>query len=670
MVKHSGILRFILFALLFLVGWKVADKVIFPKEESPTALETALRAAGDNRKELEKVLRHYREHPEDSLKYKAACFLIENMTLYAYPVAKQLENYKSYYAWLKTDPAKSPEDIADSVKNVFGPLGVVQKKSDINEVDSAYLCHNIEWAFKVWREQPWGKNVPFDMFCEYILPYRIDDEPRVEWRERYYEKYNHLLDAFRMSDALDVEDPIVAANYLIRKLPDTSFRFTSTVPVSFGHVGPDHVEYMTGTCREVTDFAVYLFRALGIPCTVDWVIQREGNNASHYWLVAWDKTGEDYVTDFPFPLERGRKNWWFVWDISGKVYRHTYSINREMYKAMAAFGERVYAFGRLPMCKDVTLFYGKSYKKELKIPSTHIYKEKRKGKIAYLCQSSRERWVPVDWTEYDPGNLVFRNIKKGGVMRAATYEGGNLCFVTDPFYVDRQTNEIHYYSAGEEKQDVVLYAKCNINTEDFFRNRMIGGVFEASNCADFAEKDTLFVIQQRPDRLNTTVRSWSKKQYRYFRYVGPRGAHCNIAELALYQPNDTAALRGQVIGTPGCFQRDGSHEYPNVFDGKSWTSFDYIEPDGGWVGLDVGRAVEVERIVYTPRNRDNYIRRGDMFELFYCDGDWKSVGLVRATSDSLVYRNVPKNVLLFLRNHTRGVDERIFTYEKGSQQWK
>ena len=39
-------------------------------------LQYALELSGDNRPELEKVLAHYRD---DSLKYVAACFLIENM---------------------------------------------------------------------------------------------------------------------------------------------------------------------------------------------------------------------------------------------------------------------------------------------------------------------------------------------------------------------------------------------------------------------------------------------------------------------------------------------------------------------------------------------------------------------------------------------------------------
>ena len=54
---------------------------------------------------------------------------------------------------------------------------MLTRKKDIEVVDSAFLVEHIEWAFKVWKEQPWGGNVTFDDFCEYILPYRIGDEP-------------------------------------------------------------------------------------------------------------------------------------------------------------------------------------------------------------------------------------------------------------------------------------------------------------------------------------------------------------------------------------------------------------------------------------------------------------------------------------------------------------
>lgn len=206
--------------------------------------------------------------------------------------------------------------------------------------------------------------------------------------------------------------------------------------------------------------------------------------------------------------------------------------------------------------------------------------------------------------------------------------------------------------------------------ENLLRDRMIGGVFEGSNQSDFSEKDTLFIIQDKPGRLNMAVRSWSDKEYRYIRYVGPPNGHCDVAEIAFYGKSDTMALSGKVMGTPGCWGHDGKHEYTNAFDGKTWTSFDYSEPTGGWTGLDLGRKMQIDRIIYTPRNGDNYVRPGDSYELFYCDQDWKSAGKIKATADSLAFRDIPENVLLFLRNYTRGVDERIFIYENGIQQWK
>lgn len=57
------------------------------KEKSSSSifiLEVALYQVGDNCVELEKVLSRYKMFPKDSLKYKTACFLIENMPYYTY----------------------------------------------------------------------------------------------------------------------------------------------------------------------------------------------------------------------------------------------------------------------------------------------------------------------------------------------------------------------------------------------------------------------------------------------------------------------------------------------------------------------------------------------------------------------------------------------------------
>lgn len=669
MVKRYGF-HIVFVVLLIVLGWQIMDLLTAEKVEPISPLEVSLQLAGDNRYELEKVLRYYQKNPSDSLKYKAACFLIENLPYYKYSTGEQLENYKMYYVWLKTYPKRAPEEIADSVKKVFGPIGQLEKKCDVMEVDSAYLCNNIEWAFKVWQEQPWNKHVTFDAFCEYILPYRIDDEPLTYWREEYYEKYNPLLDSLRMSDKLDKENPIVAANYLISRLPDKFRRNSTVAPYPFGHIGPKFVPNMTGTCRDRTDFGMYLLRALGIPCAIDFILGCDLANAGHFWLIAWDQNGRDCKTEFPGSFVYTCKDDWYNNDDAVKVYRSTFSVNRELYNEMAELTLDLYPFWKLPKFKDVTYSYARYYMGQLRIPSSKIDKDKAKGKIAYLCITDRDRWVPVDWTEYDANKLEFRDIRKGAVLRVGTYEKGKLSFITDPFYIDRMSNKLHFYSCEDETEDVVLYAKFPIEKENLFRERLIGGVFEGSNKADFSEKDTLFMIQSKPNRMYTSVKSWSNKKYRYIRYYGYKKTHCQIAEIAFYNVNDTVPLKGNPIGTSGCYQQDGSHEYPNAFDGQTWTCFDYLEEDGGWTGLDLGEPMQVDRIVYTPANRDNYIRPGDLFELSYCDGDWKSAGKIKATTDSLVYRNVPRNAVLLLRNLTRGIQERIFVYENGRQAWK
>lgn len=75
MIKH---LRYFQLIIIILLGWYLIKKVVF-REESMTSLETVLQVAKDNRMELEKVLYRYQKDSTDSLKYKAVCFLIENM---------------------------------------------------------------------------------------------------------------------------------------------------------------------------------------------------------------------------------------------------------------------------------------------------------------------------------------------------------------------------------------------------------------------------------------------------------------------------------------------------------------------------------------------------------------------------------------------------------------
>ena len=52
------------------------------------------------------------------------------------------------------------------------------------------------------------------------------------------------------------------------------------------------------------------------------------------------------------------------------------------------------------------------------------------------------------------------------------------------------------------------------------------------------------------------------------------------------------------------------------------------------------------------------------------DGEFVSLGQrIGDRTHELRYEEVPGNALLLLKNHSKGKDERIFTYEDGRQVW-
>lgn len=79
-------------------------------------LEAALSLAGENRAELEKVLRHYED---DTLKYRAARFLIENMPYHTYYDGKELEKFRKYFTCF-THTRKTSSELIDSLKKADG----------------------------------------------------------------------------------------------------------------------------------------------------------------------------------------------------------------------------------------------------------------------------------------------------------------------------------------------------------------------------------------------------------------------------------------------------------------------------------------------------------------------------------------------------------------------
>lgn len=145
-----------IFLILSMIsGCKQADE--------STTLEKALK----ENPSLAMVLQKYES---DSLKHLATEFLIENLTYHEGYSEEQIKPYLKLYELFGAGQL-SLEETYDSVQRMYGRIDIEEAipVSDLH-LSSDFLINNIEWAFKVWEEQPWGKNVSFTDFVNISCP--------------------------------------------------------------------------------------------------------------------------------------------------------------------------------------------------------------------------------------------------------------------------------------------------------------------------------------------------------------------------------------------------------------------------------------------------------------------------------------------------------------------
>jgi hypothetical protein len=257
---------------------------------------------------------------------------------------------------------------------------------------------------------------------------------------------------------------------------------------------------------------------------------------------------------------------------------------------------------------------------------------------------------------------------KMAVYLPGVYRNGKTIPAGDPVLVDSEGNVRPMIAQTNVLRTVVLTRKYPVF--DWWNTRpkkLKGGRFQASNQADFKNASEVYMIKDIPEMTIQNVAITENRAFKYWRYLSPDSSYGSIAEIEFIDEKDHI-VKGKVIGT---FTPWTSTRRENAFDGDPLTYYQADSANGNWVGLALDRPCRIKRIRYLCHNDDNFIEKGENYELYYwANNDWRSLGAqVGTDSQALVYRNVPSNALLLLRDHTKGKEERIFTYEQGKQVW-
>lgn len=249
------------------------------------SVENALIYAGENREELEKVLKYYSSNPADSLKYKAACFLIGNMP---YHVSYPANEYDQYCAELDSiynldinNAMKSNK--ADSISILY--LARMHSVEDAKIITSEYLIWNIDYSFAQWDSVEYIQHLNFDEFCEYVLPYKcFEGQPINDWKEKLNTPGSELKDIYAIDElranarkAAEAANIDYAPNIKIHDWNRFSMPYIEILDMETLGKLP------YGSCKELSVLGVLNCRRFSIPVSMDYTPNWADRNSPHFW---------------------------------------------------------------------------------------------------------------------------------------------------------------------------------------------------------------------------------------------------------------------------------------------------------------------------------------------------------------------------------------------------
>lgn len=634
---------------------------------------TAIEDAGVNAPELQSVIEHYQNVDRDAEKLEATYFLIAAMP--------------NHYATLSTADSAIVASLPrlavlpdprgwDPVLSTTGrwidslyaatPMRLGYK-SDLRNIKAEYLIENIDRSFECWRQSPWHDDYTFDEFCEWVLPYRTSDERLDNWRQQATEQRHELEDSVLKNGTLfDLGVLLINNTGIYYNIGMSRF----PIPLTMS----DMQSIKRGSCDHMAHYALKMFRSRGIPSALDVTPVWANRSSGHVWNAIVLPGGKS--RDISYHPDGNNT---LLYKLS-KVYRRRFSPMRQDSLYAHLDDEPIPPFFSGGDMQDVTAEYD--------MPTSDVKVEglsdSPHGHLAWLCTFNNSQWIPVAYTTIQRNRALFRDMARGvlpGANKAIEYidQGPGILYLPAYYNGDRAVgaaNPFLLYEDGTIRiitpdttvlQSMILGRKYPKNPDfTLYERNMIGGRFEAANRRDFSDAVTLLEIKraQAYPMERVALAAADGKTYRYVRYLAVDKSRGNVAEVMFY--DDTTSLVGTPFGTTAGDVRRGPSA---MVDGSLESYYHYEDSTGAWAGIDLGTPRSITCVAFSARTDDNEIRIGDLYELFYWNGDWCSAGRQRATEYRLTWEHVPSGAIYLLRNLNRGVEHRPFTYENQRQIW-
>ena len=338
-------------------------------------LEAVLSLSGQNRNELEKVLKHY-SHDSNEEKLRAAQFLVENMRWHAslVPIKKThpsvLLNSLTHmadsllYSCVKNVPKDSigSRSLENEIAKVRHPFWLAnqerikenklyrptQVKYDYEVLTADELIRHIDHIFYLRENISVVRQLSFNDFCEFILPYRsISDFSLMDMPETYYKILGKYLDKLPQDS---IANKANRYNFTLKNLKGFFPRYPYSAPIGYQEL------FFKGAydCIPVAHYGASTFRMLGIPSAVEYNVAYKQHQGTHYMCSVLMPDGKwmDFSPESGTPTVRQNNDY----KISGSmnVYRFMFSAQKDTPFFVHGEGEFIPEELDCPFIKDVS----------------------------------------------------------------------------------------------------------------------------------------------------------------------------------------------------------------------------------------------------------------------------------------------------------------------------
>lgn len=670
----------------------------------PQGVEESLSIAGRNKRELKKVLRHYRKNPADSLKYQAALFLIDNMkwhgneTEIKFPdstIPDLVTQADTFYTSAVGDAdnsqmgkkeindkfSKFGKKNQDTIKKISirPPYAEIIPFDDLKNIKSPLLIAHIDNAFDRWQTSSFAKNLTFEEFCEYLLPYRALSRNSLTLNGKMvYDQFGKQLDK--------------AQPYTIGNIIDRYNHYLNRMRIMLGEktVMPNLGYYELFfkkklDCVEQCELECNVLRACGIPTVIDINIGNREFVGQHHHIVIIDTLGQPH----PFHGEAGYpkgKGWGYRADIKFNIYRSLYGAQKDSPLFLKKETEALPVNFNDPCIRDVTSYIKKVYPLNLPL------ERKTENNLAWLYSYANNpqgikaiTWGMVDSTGT---KAQFDNVVPDMLYFLATMNSeGEPEFHGEPIYIVRnpeakETLLVHpvsrFYTPEQGVQANFRITRKFPHKENMKKlaEEMIGGKFYGCNQKDEKGRKELYTITEAPGPYLNEFQLKNQKAWKYYIYEAPEQRNANFSRLE-YLTEAGRNYPNTDIPTPLEIFRPEDKKINNTpfvkLLAKKYATLKDPEYDGDMqtssgkkkIVYELDTPQVVTRVRMSPKNADNIIKPNENYELMVWNDGWESISNTYSQYNYLQFPNLQTDKLYWLRNHSRGREEVPFIIRNG-----